>query len=607
MISIAIIDSGVYYEHPKLKEYHFNGVSISEKDGKYVVTDDIIDRAGHGTAVTGILCQAGIEADIYIVKVYMTEEMTVEPEIMMKALEYIYENVQCEFILMSLGTPILDNAAALIDICEKLSERGTQIVSAFDNSGCLSYPACIKSVIGVDSADYIREKGAYEIINGDGVIDIRARGGLQRVCWVEPSYRLVTGTSFAAAHAMVSMVSAYEAGARNKEGLLAYLRSGAKRVIEFDKINGGRKSLFHIAKAIVYPFNKEIQTVLRYSDQLTYSITHVCDEPLHGCVGKDADKLLFGTGSKKRTIENIYDVFEYDDFDTVIIGHLRELSMITNKPLLKNILEKCLDANKNVYSFDNVNEYHEMVEAAAAKDLIFSSPVCSMGFPAGRLGRLWVSSKPIIGVFGTSSRQGKFSVQLLLRQIFMEKGYEIAQLGTEPASLIMGMDKIFPLGYDADLPFRNEDAVILLNEMVHEMEMQEPDVVLVGGQSCTIPYDVNHIYDLTFSQWDFIVGTNPDLIVLCVNPQDSQEYISRTIHFLESIGHARVIGLVLFPMQLEQEWYGFSFKSMRLNDDAYNAHREVLEGFFHLPVYRLCKSGITDLCAQIIESLSSDA
>ena len=112
---------------------------------------------------------------------------------------------------------------------------------------------------------------------------------------------------------------------------------------------------------------------------------------------------------------------------------------------------------------------------------------------------------------------------------------------------------------------------------------------------------------MTFSQWDFIVGTNPDVIVLCVNPQDSQEYIRRTIQFLESVGHARVIGLVLFPMRLEQEWYGFSFKNVHLSDDEYKACREVFSQAFHLPVYGLSKSDITDLCDQIIDCLSSEA
>jgi len=145
----------------------------------------------------------------------------------------------------------------------------------------------------------------------------------------------------------------------------------------------------------------------------------------------------------------------------------------------------------------------------------------------------------------------------------------------------------------------------MLNEIVHQMELQNPDVIIVGCQSCTIPYDINHIYDLTFSQWDFVMGTNPDLFVLCVNPQDSYEYITRTIHFLESVGHGKVVGLVLFPVQLEQEWHGFAFKNAKLSEEEYKLCRKNISIAIGLPVYALNVCGANKLVDQIIEILST--
>lgn len=607
MVTIAIIDSGINAEHPKLKNYKFKGVSISTRDGKLEIDNDISDSKGHGTAVAGIIYNSRIEADLFIVKVFLQEEMTLEPELLVSALQYIYDNVECEFILMSLGTPVLEDVDALTQICDQLSLRGTQIVSAFDNSGCLSYPACIKSVIGVDSADYIQDKGGYEIIDGDGVVDIRGKGGLHRVCWVEPPYRLMVGTSFTAAIVLTLLIPAYEAGARGKTELLDYLRANARRVISFEKETGKKSTIWrNMESVITYPFNKEIQTLLRYSAQLSYTVRHVCDEPLHGSIGKDIDKLLFGNDEKKRFIENIYEVLEYDDYDTVILGHLNELSILARKNLLEIMLLKCMEKHKRVYAFDNVNQYVDknILDKAVSENLIFMYPECSVNLPQGRLGRLWVSSKPVIGVFGTSSRQGKFSVQLLLRQIFQEKGYQVGQLGTEPSSLLMGLEMMYPMGYDASVSYRNEQAVILLNEIMHLLERDNPDLIIVGGQSSTVSYEVNHIYDLRFFQWDFIVGTSPDLIILCVNPQDSIEYVRKTIGFLESVGHAKVISLVVFPIKLEQEWYGFSFKNKLLDAEGYEMFRQNFASSFDMPAYRLEKSEIDHMADYIIEYLS---
>ncbi len=599
---IAIIDSGIFLKHPKLQGVSFEGVSLNKQGDKIKVTDDIEDVVGHGTAVTGILVKSGIEAQYFILKVFLNESMTVDPDVIISALQYIYDHVPCEFILMSLGATVMENPKQLEQICESLNNRGTQIVSAFDNFGCLSYPACLQSVLGVESANHLKKSTNFEIIDGDGVIDIRAKGGLQRVYWANPLYRLVTGNSFAAAHALPHIVAAYNHGARGKKQILNYLRLKADQIIcdsDYEQIKGIDITSI-VNNAIVYPYNKEIETLLRYSDALSYSITHVCDEPMHGQINK-----VVPVGSHHQVIESIHNVWKFQDFDTVILGHLSELSFIIGKDLLKSVLERCVSLGKNVYAFDDIYVYPELVKEAKCKGINFYSSKCNLEYPWSHLGRLWCSAKPIVGVLGTSSRQGKFSVQLMLRDNFIKMGYTIRQLGTEPSSMLAGFDKMYPIGYEAELLYRNEKAVMALNEAIHQLEASDPDLIIVGGQSCTLPYQVNHIYDLAFSQWDFIVGTSPDLVVLCVNPQDEVEYIIRTIRFIESIVHCKVISLVLFPMELAQEWAGFSFKSKKLDNNAYSIRQYELQDKINLPVYKLDNDSIKQLCEHIIDLLST--
>ena len=147
--------------------------------------------------------------------------------------------------------------------------------------------------------------------------------------------------------------------------------------------------------------------------------------------------------------------------------------------------------------------------------------------------------------------------------------------------------------------------VILLNEVIHQMEMEDPDLIIVGSQSNSLPFEVNHVFDLTLKQWSFFMGTQPDLYILCVNPQDPDEYICRTISFLESIRNGRVIGLVLFPQVLKQEWAGFSFQNQKLSDEVYFEKMHQLSARLNVPVYELSECGANKLADDIISILST--
>lgn len=60
-VRIAVIDSGVHAEHP-----HVNGVA----GGISFVSDDYVDRRGHGTCVTAVIKEKAPDAEIYAVKVF---------------------------------------------------------------------------------------------------------------------------------------------------------------------------------------------------------------------------------------------------------------------------------------------------------------------------------------------------------------------------------------------------------------------------------------------------------------------------------------------------------------------------------------------------------
>lgn len=106
--------------------------------------------------------------------------------------------------------------------------------------------------------------------------------------------------------------------------------------------------------------------------------------------------------------------------------------------------------------------------------------------PMRRFGMLYHINKPVLGIFGTSSKQGKYTLQLLLRYKLIEYGYKVGQLGTEPSALLFDMDSVFPMGYGCSVELDGFDTVIYLNHIMNTISQKENDIILVGSQSGTI-------------------------------------------------------------------------------------------------------------------------
>lgn len=94
-------------------------------------------------------------------------------------------------------------------------------------------------------------------------------------------------------------------------------------------------------------------------------------------------------------------------------------------------------------------------------------------------GKLYRISKPILCEVGTSSKQGKFSLQLAISEQLVKFSYNIGQLGAEPSSLLFGMDECFHFGYSSDcnLPIDN------IVSYVNQISQKDSDIIISGCQS----------------------------------------------------------------------------------------------------------------------------
>jgi uncharacterized NAD-dependent epimerase/dehydratase family protein len=177
--------------------------------------------------------------------------------------------------------------------------------------------------------------------------------------------------------------------------------------------------------------------------------------------------------------------------------------------------------------------------------------------------------KPILTVIGTSSNQGKFSLQLELRKKFIEDGYKIGQWASEPQGYLFGINQIFPVGYGSNLNFSEKEIIHFINNQLHEIEMLDCDIILSGIQSHLISEKLYNTHMYPVLQTAILTALQPDAILLVVNKYDSNDYILRTIQFAQSLTNSKVICLVL------------SFRNVKLSrsSSVLNVNNSIQEEF----------------------------
>lgn len=568
-VKIIIIDSGVESSHEKITQPP-KGFCFQE--GK--VYEDFCDKIGHGTAIYGIISK-NCEADILNVKL-MEREGEVNEEDLIGVLHHIYENFEADVINISLGVNVLSEVKPLEKICRKLEQRGTVIVSAFDNNGAYSYPAVLKEVIGVTSSDKISRTDEFEYVL-DEKVNIVAKGTLQKVLWKDSSMIMTSGNSFACAYVSAKVANYKKQGCRNKTEVLEAFQRDAKKIYETESEKNIVMPEFKIYKAALFPFSKEMHSIIRFLDLCDFEVVDVYDAKYTGHMGSNTRHLMKDENTAYYEIKNIEEI-DWNTIDTLILGHLEVLSEKMKKSdLRKQIVASAMEHQVNIYAFDDLSEI-----GMKRSEHVFWPEITAENVGANPFGKLFRIGKPVLGVFGTSSKQGKYTLQLQLRKQLLKKGFKVGQIGTEPTAYLFGMDCTYPMGYGNTVHIEGISSVCFLNKEMNRIA-DGKDIVIVGSQSGSVPYDYGNICLYNMYQYYFLLGTLPDAMILCINPFDEPEYVERTIDFLASAAESEVIGIVVFPMDLKNPDLGIYGGYKPLEDEKYAEIKER----FDLPVFKL--------------------
>ncbi|MDD4494253.1 MAG: DUF1611 domain-containing protein [Eubacteriales bacterium] len=543
-IHIGIIDTGVDLVPLSFNEKNICGYGLKQRKGKLVRSPDFQDTIGHGTAITYILSKKMPNAKITMIKLIDYPRIQVD-DVIVQALNYIFENESFDVINLSVGTPFCSDINKLRLICDKLLRNKTIIVSSFDNYGVLSYPAALDNVIGIDHDTNINDFNKYNYI--DDTVNIKGCHRKQYLPALNGMFIPFEGNSFLTPHYTALVAKIIEREGNDLSIIKEKLKCGSMNFYgDLSRKNYNYiENSIEINKAVIFPFNKEVHSIARFEDMLPFKMLTYCNSKYLGNIGEVIGDIINSKNKNK-----IIDIDELDwtnDFDTFILSHVEHLSRLVKKSILFDIVKKCIEYKKNLYVFDVIDDIEALELINNSNIKYYSANINNINIHEEWGGKLRNIGKPILCVAGTSSLQGKFTVQLYLRKTFRELGIYACNVGTEPSSKLFRFEGSYPFGYGTKMEFYGWRNILAVNKVFSNVEMYNPEIIITGLQSSTIPLKIGEFNNYPIKQNEFILGCAPDAYILCINVNDDITFVKRTIKFLENIFNSKIICLCVNP------------------------------------------------------------
>lgn len=569
IMKIAVLDTGY---KPNVEDHGIEIINYNHKDG--------IDRIGHGTGIISLYKQLIPSSMIYSIKIF---ERSPEIHDVINALEFIQANLDVDVISMSFGFET--HSHELEKLCKAISKKGILLIAAFSNDMQLTYPAAFDSVLGISSSSSVkRVKDIIYIKNSP--INVLAYGGVLVINWINNEKKMVSGNSFTLPFVLKIIQDCSNNQYSLSKVLYALNRNCKDSIIKQSKneksqVKNRKKKIEQFSKVVVFPFNKENKNLIENSDLSQFDISKVLDVRI-------SKKVTTKVTSKENQqlnweIEDIESLDWNEDFDTFILGNIRELSEKLNFNYFVSIAKKCLEHNKNLVVYDNEN-IADFKQAFLEKGLYLYTPYLDLGEYDETNGEMWHISKPVVCIAGTSSKQGKFTLQLNLRRELKELGIKVSHISTEPNGELLGCDYVHPDGLGSDNLGEISKKILFLNSIINDFSRYN-DLIMIGVQSNSIPYSFGNINSFPLVQSNLMLSAKPDVHILCVNCFDSETYIERTIKTLENQYESKVLCLVVFPLSMCIDKNTGEYHEKRLSVYEMSLIIEKFEKRFGIPVF----------------------
>ena len=202
-IRVAVIDSGVYPQHPHIASVA-GGISfLGPEDNE---EHSFLDRLGHGTAVMAAIQEKAPQAEYLAVKIFHHSLRATSPTVL-AAIEWSLDQ-GVNVINLSLGTLAWEYENHFRELIGRASAQHTILVSALGSADRPCLPGSLPGVLGV-VADPDCPRTRYGIDTGPTAVSYRASGYPRPVPGV-PKEANLQGVSFAVANMTGFVIRALE-------------------------------------------------------------------------------------------------------------------------------------------------------------------------------------------------------------------------------------------------------------------------------------------------------------------------------------------------------------------------------------------------------------
>ena len=205
-IRVAVVDSGVHADHPHVGGIA-EGVAVCD-DGS--LSEDFLDRLGHGTAVAAAIREKAPDASIIAIRVFW-QTLATGVSVLVRGIDEACAR-DAAVINLSLGTSNTAHTRSLAEVVDRANRSGALLVGALDEGGVQWLPGSLDGVIPV-RLDWQCERDAYRVVDENGRRVIVASAYPRDIPNV-PRERNLKGISFAVANASGFVARALEATPR---------------------------------------------------------------------------------------------------------------------------------------------------------------------------------------------------------------------------------------------------------------------------------------------------------------------------------------------------------------------------------------------------------
>ena len=232
-VKVAVIDTGIYLNHPDLKDNIIPGKDFIDNDN---IPEDTSSEFSHGTHVAGIIGAVannskgitGINWDISIMPIRVMGPQGGTSSKLISGIRWAV-NHNADIINLSLATMNNTNPPqALMEAVRYAHKKGVLLIGASGNNGAntISYPARFPEVISVGAINSSKYKASYSnygsnlnlVAPGNNILSTNVSSKL---------YSFASGTSMAAPHVTGIAAILYSTGITSSDRIKQLLLSTA--------------------------------------------------------------------------------------------------------------------------------------------------------------------------------------------------------------------------------------------------------------------------------------------------------------------------------------------------------------------------------------------